>query len=381
MNTAEGFYRNIIFKTVIFSFIIVIPSVRLFLKIDLLWLFPIYLLVVYFIFFNLKAINSSEISKRMWWLVFILLVAALSHFIYPVVSLRSNPGSTGDDAVRLSAQTLRNSAKLYDVEISPTEPISPGPAWILFNSPFVLFNLYWLFGAGYVAFAVGLLRRAVSTVFTNIFCLFMGLSMVFAELLFNGHDLLPLSMAMFSVNLLIMYYLKKDVKWVSIILISLFLGIVASSRIVFGFLPIMYFLLLKNDHRRNSYMLLIISSAVFILTNVYFFLVNDNFQPGHLIFKGITLLSLPIFLALVIIGIAAMFYLLSNDKRKSLSWNWTVFLVLSCPLIPLAYADLINSGYDFKYWEGANYLIIPLPFFILNLLNDKQVMFLTANNS
>lgn len=370
MSFLQIFYRNVFVKLGLFSLIVVIPSIRFFFKIDLVVLTPLYLLLAYSIFFNLHRIIGLRVSRGMWWLAFIILVAAAVYFIYPVLSLRRNPGSTGDDSIILAAQSLLGGGRLYDVEISAKEPISPGPAWIILNAPFVLLHIYWLFGVTYVTFAIGLLRKLSNAAFTNIFCILTILSMVFAELLFNGHDLLPLSMALFSVNLLITSYLRKNVNPYFLILISVFLGVISSSRIVFGFLPIMYFLLLKNYHVRNSYILFGISSVVYVFVNLYFFLINDYFQPAHLIYKGVELLGLPFILIAIAVAIGGIFYLSSRLNLSKIPWNWTVLLVLSCLLIPLAYADLIKSGFNFRYWEGANYLVIPLPFLTYTLLAD-----------
>src|SRR5690606_22125532 len=123
-----------------------------------------------------------------------------------------------------------------------------------------------------------------------------------------------------------------------LILISVFLGVISSSRIVFGFLPIMYFLLLKNYHVRNSYILFGISSVVYVFVNLYFFLINDYFQPAHLIYKGVELLGLPFILIAIAVAIGGIFYLSSRLNLSKIPWNWTVLLVLSCLLIPLAYA-------------------------------------------
>ena len=74
--------------------------------------------------------------------------AAAVHYIYPIIDARRNlgKGSTGDDAMILASKSLISTGKIYDFIIDFKTPISPGPAWVIFNSPFSFFDLYFLFG-------------------------------------------------------------------------------------------------------------------------------------------------------------------------------------------------------------------------------------------
>lgn len=373
MNTPSDHPLNVL-KVILFSLVIVLPSFRLFFKIDQPYFFPLYVLLSYGIFFNVDKIIKLKIISLLWWMSFIVFITVLSFYLYPILSLRKNPGSTGDDAIILSAQTLLTTGKLYDVQIDASAPISPGPAWILVNSVFVLSNLYWLFAPVYIAMAIFLVRKVTNTVVANIFCVLLSLSFNFVELLLNGHDLLPFAMGLFATDLMIHKFLKKDASLFSLIMISVCLGILASSRIVFGFLPVMYFLLLRNYHIKNSLILLLISTMVFFLFNVYYYSINDFYQPAHLLSKGLRLVWMPVYILIITSGIAAMFYLALREKSAKISWDWTVFLILSSFLLPIGYGDLLRINFDFKYWEGANYMIILTPFLLYNLVQKYRLV-------
>jgi hypothetical protein len=375
MRTRTVYNWKIVAAALLYSLVVLLPSLRIFLKLDLPNLYLTYLLLSVGVFLSIRWIANLKIRTEAFWLIFITMTIAAAYFVYPIVSLGKNPGSTGDNAFILAAQSFLSGGTLYDVSISPKEPISPGPAWVIFNSPFVLFNAYWLFGASYISLAVGFLRKTKGNHFASVFCLLFTSSMVFVELLINGHDLLPLSAALFAVHLLISYYLRRDMNFLLLIFISILLGVVASSRIIFGFLPLMYFLLLRKSHFKSSLILLVISSSVYCFFNIFYYLVNDYFQPIHLISKAFNMFGGIYLLLLFLAVLVGLFVIYKRVEVEKYALNLSVLAVLLLLTLPLAYADLVQTEFDFRSWEGANYLIIPLPFLVFDFINYIESKF------
>jgi hypothetical protein len=86
-------------------------------------------------------------------------------------------------------------------------------------------------------------------------------------------------------------------------------------------------------------------------------------------FGGIYLLLL--FLA-VLVG---LFVIYKRVEVEKYALNLSVLAVLLLLTLPLAYADLVQTEFDFRSWEGANYLIIPLPFLVFDFINYIESKF------
>ena len=156
--------KNKYLLLIILNLILILPSIRFFDKFLNLYFFGFYILFFNFIF--IVSINKKEIVKKIlsfpYWGFILIILSIANYFIYPLVDARkkiANSGSTGDDAMILAANTLKSTAKLYDVIINNHTPISPGPGWIILNSPFPLLNLFFLFSPIYLFFILFLIKN------------------------------------------------------------------------------------------------------------------------------------------------------------------------------------------------------------------------------
>ena len=232
--------KNKYLLLIILNLILILPSIRFFDKFLNLYFFGFYILFFNFIF--IVSINKKEIVKKIlsfpYWGFILIILSIANYFIYPLVDARkkiANSGSTGDDAMILAANTLKSTAKLYDVIINNHTPISPGPGWIILNSPFPLLNLFFLFSPIYLFFILFLIKKYYKNIISNLFIIILFMSLITVELFFNGHDILPFSLGFLICTLLIHENLKKDINIKYVILISIFLGMVSTSRIIFFF--------------------------------------------------------------------------------------------------------------------------------------------------
>lgn len=65
--------------------------------------------------------------------------------------------------------------------------------------------------------------------------------------------------------------------------------------------------------------------------------------------------------------IIGLFFQYRNLKNNIVSWNKSLLVSFLVIFLPIASGDVIKSGFNFVTWEGANYLMPVIPFFILYL--------------
>ena len=366
--------RRIIALLIILNFIIVFPSIRFFSK-----FLNIYFFVLYVILFNaflVLIISKKEAIKKILslpiWSGVILILGIANYFIYPIIDARkktANSGSTGDDAMILAANSFKNSGKMYDVFINNHTPISPGPAWVIFNTPFSLLDLYFLFSPFYVLVALLLLKKYFGNIISNLFLGILFSALITIELFLNGHDILPFSLGFLICTLLIFENFKNKLGLLSTILISFLLGIVCTSRVIFFFVPFVFYFLTKNLNQKKSLILLTVSSMVFWGFNGYYYAINQNYQPLHLIQKSVHLSSLPLLILGSLAFLIALFFIIKFLKKSEIQ-DWFLILgsLFALLLIPVSIADLYKQDFNFKLWEGANYFMPIIPFLALYVL-------------
>ena len=366
--------RRIIALLIILNFIIVFPSIRFFSKFLNIYFFAVY--VILFNAFLVLIISKKEAIKKILslpiWSGVILILGIANYFIYPIIDARKktvNSGSTGDDAMILAAHSFKNSGKIYDVFINNHTPISPGPAWVIFNTPFSLLDLYFLFSPFYVLVALLLLKKYFGNIISNLFLGILFSALVTIELFLNGHDILPFSLGFLICTLLIFENFKNKSGLLSTVLISFLLGIVCTSRVIFFFVPFVFYFLTKILNKKKSLILLMVSSTVFWGFNGYYYAINQNYQPLHLIKKSVHLSSLSLLILGSLAFLIAFFFIIKFLKKSEIQ-DWFLILgsLFALLLIPVSIADLYKQDFNFKLWEGANYFMPIIPFLVLYIL-------------
>lgn len=367
----EGFQNKdkflYIIYFVLFNIFFVIPSFRFLLKFTSEFFLVLFSCIVNTLFyFFLTSKFKLPFQNTKIWIVGIIFLASINYFVYPKVDARKNienKGSTADDAIILATKSWENNGLMYDLMISEIEPISPGPGWVILNSPFIHYNIYFLFSPFYILLLFYTLKRyEQNNTLNNYFLFVLCLSCLFWEMFFNGHDIIPLSFSLFISAFVYMNYLKDNLSYFYTILIAVFVGLVSTSRIVFAIYPFILFFLGLRINQQKAWLVLVISSVVCFGLHGYFYLINSYYQPFHLLIKaknilGILPLSIFTFLFLFIT------YKLTLIK-KEVDYNLIIAAILSIFLLPISYGDLIRCSFEFKIWEGANYIFPILPFLI-----------------
>lgn len=380
-----------IFKFLLYNLLIVFFSTRFFLKFFNIYFLILFVLIIngflYFLLFR----DINPILRYFNWKVIIVLITIGNFFIYPLVDARKfqpGKGSAGDDALILSANTLKTTGKLYDVTVDEDTPISPGPGWVIMNSPFVLLNLYFLFTVFYIFIVCITLSYTFNKTTADLFLLLCSTSMVFWELIFNGHDIFPLSAMLFVCSLLTFRYLTKSNNIMVIAAIALLTGVISTSRIIFIFFPFLLSLFLWKFNKKNSVLLFFIATVVNVSLHLHYYSVNTVYQPLHLFNKALTNIDFP----LIISGLTGFFIMLffqyKNLTENIQSWNKNIFISFLIIFFPISVGDLIKNDFNFHSWEGANYIIPVIPFFFLYIIlglnkflfkNDKPENLIEGN--
>ena len=366
--------KKYILYFLLFNLIIVIPSFRFLLKFTNLYILIFYFLFSngFFFFYIKKGLRFSILTKKLW-LIPLLILPIVSYFVFPIVDARKsmeNKGSTGDDAMILAAESFREYGEMYGQMINDWTPISPGPGWVLLNSPLVYLNCFYLITPLYLALLLFVLWKSKeSNNLMNEVFIFIALGAVFWELLLNGHDIPALSFSFFILTYLFLRKVDKIADW-KFILLSILLGFVCTSRVVFMVFPFIWLFIGWKQNQRNSLLAFVISIVVASGLHLVFYQQSPNYQPFHLLGKAELILGKYLLVVFALVFIFGMFkFLVTSKIRQSII---RIALVLSAILVPISYADWVRVDFDFSLWEGANYVLPLVPFYVYYLVKEKE---------
>jgi hypothetical protein len=138
---------------------------------------------------------------------------------------------------------------------------------------------------------------------------------------------------------------------------------VASSRIVFGYLIPVLSGFLRGQDRRAAAKFLLLSGGGFLLVNAVFYRWNPaEYFPLHRFYGSYTCeLTTPLYTVVAGLMVAAVCVLAAKRVEDSASsWMFNLWLTLIVPMFVAALGDLLHQG-SLARWEGANYLALTLP--------------------
>ena len=342
-------------------------------------LFGSFLLVFYYIILSNKGINHLlNKSTTLKWVVStaIVLIIVINFIVYPIADARKTigKGSVSDDAIIEPVKQFISNGKLYDVLLYSKVPISPGPGWILLNTPFVIFNCYYLFTPFYIVVSIIvylLLYRKKASPVIMISLLFS--SLIFWDLMVTGHDLIAIGFSFALIVMLLFHYcLESEVNDItpSIILISIFIGIISTSRVVFIFLPFLIGILTFRFKPKQSIFIVLLSFTTAVALHLSFYLNSDYYQPFHLFNRGNNNVGMPLIITgsiLTLCLLIAAYFKIRKSLQSILLW---FFILIITPLSFISLGEFLSYDKRFALWEGANYLVPGIPVFLI-YLSDK----------
>ncbi len=311
--------------------------------------------------------------------VFAILVIALiivNLVIYPRADALKTElrGSDQDDNLIIVGEGILRGESAYHLKTYLGNPISPGPGWALISLPFVAFHLYALFTPASLLLG-GLIIKRYSGEYAkaNLFLLFWMSSLIFWEISVVGSDMVALGI-FFVVAILLSHriILKTSLEFY---LVAILTGLLITSRINFFYLGILLGVFIGKQNIRQGILFGVISTATGFLLHGLFMLMTDGFySPLHLIllpkpFINSTVLIIGVILC-AITGVLTLIYL----KPTILSWLFWGWICILMPALIMSLAELFFLKFDFAIWEGANYLFVASPIYLVGyILSAPQI--------
>jgi len=324
----------------------------------------------YSIFFKLPRLSElirTFLNRRIIFIAVIVLITLINFFVYPIAdNLKyQGRGSDQDDALIVTAGNLVLGKNPYEAHTYfHSNPISPGPGWIILCLPFALKGLYFLLTPFYIMLLSLLLRKITGSYFSgNVFLILCMSSLAFWETMVAGSDMFAIG-ALFTLSVCAVFY-SIDKGGILLFLSILLLAFAATSRIVFIYIiPVTGILLWKRSAFKHLIYLLA-ALAIAVLLHFIFYLWNPaSYTPLHLLAKGGRLLASGLKFYAAILTLAVLIFTYLKVKSSISSWLFFFCLSLAVPLFFISIGDLINMrNFNLSQWEGANYLLVVMPIY------------------
>jgi len=319
----------------------------------------------------------SRFLNRMSIFVMLIVTLTLVNLImYPRADALKTElrGSDQDDNLIIVGEGILRGESAYHLKTYLGNPISPGPGWALISLPFVAFHIYALFTPASLLLG-GLIIKQYSGEYAkaNLFLLFWMSSLIFWEISVVGSDMVALGI-FFVVAILLSHriILKTSLEFY---LVAILTGLLITSRINFFYLGILLGVFIGKQNIRQGILFGVISTATGFLLHGLFMLMTDGFySPLHLIllpkpFINSTVLIIGVILC-AITGVLTLIYL----KPTILSWLFWGWICILMPALIMSLAELFFLKFDFAIWEGANYLFVASPIYLVGyILSAPQI--------
>jgi hypothetical protein len=339
-----------------------------------IWI-PVYLLgwlAVYWLLFG---------TGRLGWLRRLLarpalpvaLLAGLCAFnlvAYPYVdglTKARNRGADQDDALIVAGQRLLEGHNPYEARTYTGNPPSPGPGWVMAVLPLSAGGLHGLLTPLLLAAcALWVWRVGRNAYQASLFVLTLMSSLAAWEVMVNGSDMLAMGLLFVICAGLIHARWGRGWSWDLAVLAVL--CVAATTRLVFAALVPLFALFLWNRDRRAGLRLLLLGGSATVALHALFWAWNtQSYTPAHVLAKGYRVAGPWMLVVGAAATLAALLAARVALRDDPVSWLQFLWLCLFASLGLLGLVDLaINWGkaYPLSGWEGANYLMIPLPAFV-----------------
>ena len=324
-------------------------------------------------FYQSKAIQRYLRSFQLNITIIFIVLLFLSLFIFYVYPIADglkllNRGSDQDDCVIIGVNRLLEMSNPYYEKSYFGNPCSTGMGMLILYTPFVLLGIYE-YGTIIIAFVTFLiLIRSCDRLCVSSFTIIFSFAAIFQiEMLVIGSDLYMIGFCLLMIASETVIVLKRR-DTIKLIILSILVGLVASTRINFIIL-IPLLVMFSGIHWKGGALLLgFVSSGIALIPSLFIYFESpENFTPFHLLSKSDGLLGhgfKELAILVTIIGLLTSMRLIKNSVFN-VPIGITITILPS--LLLLSLGDLINRSGDFSAWEGANYLLplIPLIAFLL----------------
>lgn len=245
---------------------------------------------------------------------------------------------------------------LYGVRLPGGAPVSPGPAWILFNSPFTLAHAFAFFVPTWIVVTTVVLRRTYGHgLDINLGLIVLGTSPHFVHLLSAGADVIAVGCAIVLVVVGTDRLGRRGGPWPPII--GLGAGILATSRVIYLGLPLFVGLLIWRRSRSSALVISVVGVGLALGSDLIVAGLGTSFPPMHLFSRAESHQPL----ANIVIGAVATLGVLGFAMRRltrhARSWLIWTAACFSVPHVFIGLGELETSAH-IAAWEGSNYLLI-----------------------
>ncbi|MDQ2724137.1 MAG: hypothetical protein M3Y36_01360 [Actinomycetota bacterium] len=245
---------------------------------------------------------------------------------------------------------------LYGAHLPGGAPVSPGPAWILFNSPFTLAHAFWLFVSAWVVVTALVLRRTYGHgLEVNLGLTVLGTSPHFLHLVSAGADVIPVGCALVLLVVGADRLVPRAGPWPA--LIGLGAGILATSRVIYLGIPLLIGLLVWRRSRPAAAVIAGVGVTFALTSEILVAALGTSFPPMHLFDRASTNQPASVVIVGVVVSLAVFGLAIRRVTADLRSWMIWTALCFSVPHVFIGLGELETSPH-IAAWEGSNYLLV-----------------------
>ncbi|MCP5449815.1 MAG: hypothetical protein H6972_04500 [Gammaproteobacteria bacterium] len=342
--------------------------------------YGLFLILLVFSIEMLGLKKSNILDYSLLWLLPIVVLGLLNILLYPGTRLVPNPSSAPSALVEPAVALFYNGLNPYSIRIFDGAPISPGPGWILLNSPLLLGGLITILTPIYLFFSGFMLAKLCKATHAFIYILLTLVSLNFLQMSIIGHDLPAIILALVGLTLALNLYYKDNIYF---IIIAVLIGLVATARVPFVIFPIaLSICLVKIDYFRARVFLILsvgITVTVHLIFWIWVYSQGVFYQPLHVIGRATHGGSLIILFFGALIWAMFGWYGWRHLTKCPSTWMFFLWTVLSIPFIFVGINELLSNGLfhlkAWQTWEGKGYVMFTLPLLVAGLvLGDKEII-------
>ena len=364
-----------------------IPSLRALAKyLPGAWLFliPLYLAGTWFLYADLlhEGVVSRTLKRftsRGWFLMLLLLALFVIQItVYPIADALKyeGHGTPQDDALVAGGEYLAHGWNPYEAQTHRYEYVSAGPGWILLALPFTLTGTIGLFNPFWLAITVVVLWRMRKEFHTPaLFLILLMSSLAFWEMTVNGSDMISIGCGLLLSTIFVhrawsglspSIHGKTSGGWLWRALAVLLLSFVATSRVVFAYVvPLLGGFLRHRGWKQSAVFVAVAGGLTLLLHGIFYFWNPSAYFPLHRFADVSFLPGITMSLITAVISILFLLLAVQHSQDNLESWILNLWLALGVTMAFSALSDLISRSFSLSQWEGANYLGILLPLFVV----------------
>jgi hypothetical protein len=324
--------------------------------------FSLLLLIIYL--FKLRKSIIDHISKNKYlYILSIFCLATIVLYGYPIAdSLKLHgKGSDQDDCVILGVENLLKAQNPYSSRTYRNNPCSTGMGVLIAYIPFVYIGFYELGSVIFMIITLWYLYINRGPKLAFFYKITLLTNILFIELMVVGSDLFLIGFFLLIAAL----YMDANIDNMSIgktLLLSVLVGLVASSRINMLIILPIFSIFGYFRNKLSGILMFLISSVIAILPSFLIYISNPSlFTPLHLIQKAEVLLPLAVRFVVIAIMAFSLVISLFLYSKKAILFTSALLWILTPMFVGLLIGGLAHVEYKVSLSEHFNYLIPLLP--------------------